>query len=605
MNDYTIPTNYAKAVRLKGEGFEPGEWKNKPTPAVDVYALANLVYMVVSDRVHPLQLEEETHLTPQKWIERIHLQQRPRALHELAPAVTPELEAILLQALSYKPEKRPTAKKLSDGLRKELQEIPRFRIYVCTSQDVGEEYYLFERHLNYIKADYQNDLRITWNCQTGASIENRVSAISQGHLILFIAWYPTKDELAVLEEDFKEAVHLYEKGLGTKPTSPGQQPAPIWFFQKTGSAVALAGDSAEATQEYVSRTKALTSFLDEAFSQRMVSNLFRREEFKASSNFGFLLEERLESFLKARFPNIQPKPTQRLENSVSPFRGLKPFTLEHAQIFFGRDRAISNVVMALRQQAAKNCSFILIQGMSGSGKSSLAQAGVLHRLMQPGVIPEVDSWQYAILEPGKSTGNLIEYLATGLTEKRALPELLSDGTSAKDIAERLTSNPGNAYGLIKGVLAQVGMAVETRDKKSHQPRIRLALVIDQLEGIFTSDLITPFQRQQFLAILAELARSDGLVWVMATLRSDFYHHCEGHDDLMKLKEGAGQYHLAPPTADEIRQIICRPARMAGVAFGRNPRTGRLLDVEIAEAMRSNSESLPLAQLALDELFRHG
>jgi len=29
MNDYTIAILHAKAVRLKGEGFEPGEWKNK------------------------------------------------------------------------------------------------------------------------------------------------------------------------------------------------------------------------------------------------------------------------------------------------------------------------------------------------------------------------------------------------------------------------------------------------------------------------------------------------------------------------------------------------------------------------------------------------
>ena len=38
MNDYTPATKDAKAVRLKGEGFEPGEWKNKTT------ALFNFVY---------------------------------------------------------------------------------------------------------------------------------------------------------------------------------------------------------------------------------------------------------------------------------------------------------------------------------------------------------------------------------------------------------------------------------------------------------------------------------------------------------------------------------------------------------------------------------
>src|SRR3990172_8056918 len=67
--------------------------------------------------------------------------------------------------------------------------------------------------------------------------------------------------------------------------------------------------------------------------------------------------------------------------SGSPFRGLAAFDFEHAPVFFGRTRAIEGVLAALRQQADAGRSFVLVLGMSGSGKSSLLRAGVLPRLI--------------------------------------------------------------------------------------------------------------------------------------------------------------------------------------------------------------------------------
>src|SRR4029077_3240882 len=52
------------------------------------------------------------------------------------------------------------------------------------------------------------------------------------------------------------------------------------------------------------------------------------------------------------------------------------------------------------------------------------------------------------------------------------------------------------------------------------PKARLALVIDQLEELFTSGF-SPRVRQNYVSALAGLVRS-GRVFVLATLRSDFY-----------------------------------------------------------------------------------
>ena len=52
------------------------------------------------------------------------------------------------------------------------------------------------------------------------------------------------------------------------------------------------------------------------------------------------------------------------------------------------------------------------------------------------------------------------------------------------------------------------------------PKARLALVVDQLEELFTSGFSLEV-RQKYVSALAGLVRS-GRVFVLATLRSDFY-----------------------------------------------------------------------------------
>lgn len=65
----------------------------------------------------------------------------------------------------------------------------------------------------------------------------------------------------------------------------------------------------------------------------------------------------------------------------SPYRCLAAFEFEHVSVFFGRDRAIEDVITALRTQAIGGRAFVLALGMSGSGKSSLVRSGVLPALL--------------------------------------------------------------------------------------------------------------------------------------------------------------------------------------------------------------------------------
>ena len=56
-----------------------------------------------------------------------------------------------------------------------------------------------------------------------------------------------------------------------------------------------------------------------------------------------------------------------------PYKGLDVFDEEDAELFFGRERLVDNLVERVKESRA-----VFITGPSGSGKSSLVRAGLIH-----------------------------------------------------------------------------------------------------------------------------------------------------------------------------------------------------------------------------------
>ena len=253
-------------------------------------------------------------------------------------------------------------------------------------------------------------------------------------------------------------------------------------------------------------------------------------------------------------------------------------------------------------QAAAGKPFSLVLGMSGCGKSSLVGAGVLPLLTQPGVIEGVGLWRRAVMRPSDGGGDPFASLATALLEEQALPELGADGTGPGELARLLRESPEAAFALIKGGLSQAASEVAREEELASQPEARLALVVDQLEELFTTEAIGEEDRRRFSEALRALVASRK-VWTLATLRSDFYPRLAELPALIELKEGGGQYDLLPPTAAEIGQMIRRPAQLAALEFEEREATGERLDDALRDAAARNPEALPLLQFTLEELYR--
>jgi len=269
----------------------------------------------------------------------------------------------------------------------------------------------------------------------------------------------------------------------------------------------------------------------------------------------------------------------------APFRGLDAFEPQHAGIFFGREDEICAVQLALRRQASAGSAFVLIVGASGSGKSSLARAGVLPAVTQFDLDDTVRSWRTAIFIPGTAAKDLCLGLARMLCS--ALPELRESDTSLEAFAAGLRENPALTCRLVLPNALGSG--------------VRLFLLLDQFEEIFSHSSIGPGDRVAFITAIDALARS-GSVWVLATVRSDFYEQCQTLPRLMEMKGVHGQFDLLPPDADDLRRIITAPASLAGLRYEKDDSTGEALDRRLLADATRHPEALPLLEYALRELF---
>jgi WD40 repeat protein/serine/threonine protein kinase len=314
-----------------------------------------------------------------------------------------------------------------------------------------------------------------------------------------------------------------------------------------------------------------------------------------------------------------------------PFRGLNFFDFEHAPIFHGRTKTMGEVLEALEAQVRAQRPFVLVLGASGSGKSSLVRAGVLPLLTQPETIEGVGLWRWSVTRPGAggSGGDCFDALAAALLESSALPALQDPESqnAIRDLAAELREHSDNVAFRVRDALdhaarewkiqqshylkekerrlSESGRSDDTDLPRQHRerlelPKARLALVIDQLEELFTTGFSLEV-RQNYISALAGLVRS-GRVFLLVTLRSDFYPRYQEFPDLIELAKPSGKFDLRPPTPYELGNMIRLPAEAAGLRFEQEPETGQRLDQALRDAASATPESLPLLEHVLSLLY---
>jgi WD40 repeat protein len=395
-------------------------------------------------------------------------------------------------------------------------------------------------------------------------------------------------------------------------------------------------DSPERLEEFLRQWKSLNAFFDswlrdgEGQFIGAFNNYYNLEEFERlfREHFRDFLATQVSSELQRQLIGRRSQTRRWKEN---PFRGLQIFDFEHAPIFQGRTKAIGTVLEALEVQVRAERPFVLIVGASGSGKSSLVRAGVLPLLTQPETIEGIGLWRRAVTRPGAGGGggDCFDALAAALLEPTALAALRDSESlnSVRDLATELRDHYESAALRVRDALdhaarewkIQQSHYLEERERqlrgsgRSHDadlaqqqtqrlelPKARLALVVDQLEELFTTGF-SPEVRRKYISAIAGLVQS-GRVFVLATLRSDFYPWYQQFPDLIELTRPGGKVDLRPPTAYEIGNMIRLPAEAAGLHFEQEPGTGQRLDQALRDAASATPESLPLLEHVLSLLY---
>ncbi|BAZ29736.1 WD-40 repeat protein [Cylindrospermum sp. NIES-4074] len=265
-------------------------------------------------------------------------------------------------------------------------------------------------------------------------------------------------------------------------------------------------------------------------------------------------------------------PTTNLHNNkigldlkICPYRGLRAFGEEDTQYFYGRESLTQNLISQLAHK-----SFLAVVGASGSGKSSVVQAGLIAQLRLGKQLPGSDSWWIKSLRPGT---NPLEALARKLSGES--PHLLLEGM------------------LYQGV---EGFVYWIRNR----PEPMVVLVIDQFEELFT---LSPNEdRQRFLElVLGAVEYASDKFKLVITLRADFIASCLEVSALAKLLQQSSV--LVPPNLsdEDYRRVIVNPAEQVGLKVELG-----LVEVLLQELNHSAGD-LPLLEFVLEQLweFREG
>ena len=332
--------------------------------------------------------------------------------------------------------------------------------------------------------------------------------------------------------------------------------------------------------------------------------------FTSSAEFASAFENHLRSLVEKRVAGLAGDRAGAIGRAwtKAPFRGLESYEFEHAPIFFGQDEALAKGMLQLTSNAEAGIPFLLLLGASGSGKSSLAKAGIVPKLFVPRRVPGAAFLRRVTFRPSDAVDGedlfdaLARRLTTQVSGQEGISELIEYGQSSASLADHLRNARTSPAYPIAMALGRISTQARDAGHMLDHENAKLVLVVDQLEELFTIERITAAERRQFVELLASLVNS-GFVWVVATMRVDFWHRSHEAPELVRLADGDRRLEVLPPGSTQLSQMIRRPAQAAGVQFEINGTTNVPLNEAISEEVAREPGALPLLSYLLDQLYR--
>ncbi len=258
--------------------------------------------------------------------------------------------------------------------------------------------------------------------------------------------------------------------------------------------------------------------------------------------------------------------------SSTPFPGLRPFRRDEADVFFGREEQVDQLLGKL-----ETCRFLAVVGVSGCGKSSLVRAGMLSALEGGFLASAGPRWHVVEMRPGNHPLSNLAHSLLG-------SQLLSEEWTNHDDAQ--------AY--VRAVLKRGPLGlVELLRESLHPGKSNLLLLVDQFEEIFRfhrhgdANEATAFVD----LLLASANQAETPIYVVLTMRSDFLGDCTVFSGVPEAIN-EGQFLIPRLSREQCKAAILGPPAMFDA------------DVEpelvnhVLNDIGSDPDQLPLMQHAL-------
>ncbi|HEY1122713.1 MAG TPA: hypothetical protein VGE67_13975, partial [Haloferula sp.] len=516
-------------------------------------------------------------------------------------------------------------------------------LFVSSPGDVRDERQAVGRIVERLQARYWNFIRlepVLWEkepLRATAHFNEELIRPSDCDLFVCILWsrlgsplpsqFNRKDGTRFdsgTEWELEEATDAFEERAAKKDAKPKPD---ILVYRRMSEPPGGGDEGAKKEQK-----KKLDAFCERFFFNKDKTIRRAFSPYESVDEFMALFEQHLEKLLLRHIrlqSGLSEDAVRPLPLEGSPFKGLGTFDFEDAPLFFGRNRPIAEALAKLKENHAAGHAFLLIYGGSGYGKSSLMRAGLAPRLTADGYLPEVGEWCGTCLLPVEGDAPPLETLARAIVE--AVPDLgkLRDssgkgapapppapskkkrrgGKQPQPVAKAKEAEPvwdtarlARMFAKPEDLIFAIAAIVAGLDRVRAGKPAHLLILIDQLEEIFTASDVTAEMRDAYFHVLAALAMSRR-VWVVATMRSEFFPRVPEHRDLFQLVRHGGGYILSPPELPELHQIIRYPALAAGLQFERHSETGRDLSEQIYQDAADAHDALPLLEFTLEELYQ--
>ncbi len=357
------------------------------------------------------------------------------------------------------------------------------------------------------------------------------------------AHHHNPDGLSITELEYRRAVLL------RKPC--------FTFLVKDTTAWSRVFDDAVTGVDRGERIKALRQhLLDENLA----------DEFSAPGELSTLVLAAISKYIQAGQPDSQKNGRIDWPENKSPYPGLGGFDKKYAPLFFGRDREVDELLSKMREPKGR---VLLVVGASGSGKSSVVEAGVWQavikqRRLHEGVEPV---WHRCQPSDGDTPFDALARKMKSAWKLTTRPDLTNKETTLPRLLARyLTQNQ------------------------------ELILFIDQMEELFTSGF-KESDIQAFWQQLIDTAQDkENRLRVIATIRSEFIGNLEAYESTLDLLNSPYRYHLRPVSPLMLQDMLQKPAQATGYVFEPG-----LIDRIITDA-GSEPGHLPLVAYALQQLF---